>query len=614
MQQVFPASTDRSGSGDAAGRPILLFPVPETLSMAPTATPPRKRSRSPTVRPHAALTPEESAALRRFIHCGNQPTPPARWFSRPAAPRSTPAQLLAGGAAASRSPVAPEHRWCCVALRHAMSLLCRVVALDSSSAYLRTASPPTPAAAAATASAPARAATNTAAASAAAPLSARTGVSTLELYCRFQALELELEDATLRAAAVAAAGQPNAVPEAHREQVRSDVDATVRCAEQCVNALEATLVRMLLGSATLSVAPTPPLDYVARLLRELPSVFQSEQWPAQFVCDVEALQASHGDTEEEGPALAAAPSSPLARALRSGGAAASCDSGGAERELREQLGGAATSLALRSLFDLCGADVWNLLGVAAASPVSRLAAIEKLAAAASASGSDATTASRRVLEVGALEFRDVLVRAWNRCYGQLGVRRLSFEMQALFYGYAMRAHGTARQPSGRSGATLSDVRQLWAVWRRSLRAHTAAFMMKVGVTEASIENAEGDWDTELDSCDVMRQHAVAADALADVQLAALRVIAKLQAVDTKGWFAVPAFDLVNIDFMSLRYWVASPTFAHKSKREAYRALCRVLERMVDSCVLKYGPTHAFSDVITTVRQQLVDVARAEGLL
>ncbi|CAG9582102.1 hypothetical_protein_-_conserved [Leishmania major strain Friedlin] len=614
MQQVFPEPPARGGEG----KPFIYFPLPSPSATTSTAT--RKRSRSPAgvkgaaqsstaTSPATPLLLEGRAALCRFIEYGNQPSPASMWFSRHSETPSTPAQLFANHTDPSRSALAPKHRWCFAALRQAMWLLCRVVQLDSSGYYLRATSPSNTGADA------------TAVAGGALPLSteapaATARVTTLELYCRFQALELELEDAALRAGA---ATQADAVPDSIRQQLRSDVDATVACIEESLNALESTLVQMLLGSfadfsvngaSTVDMPLAPSLEYVARMLRELPSVLHAEQWPTQFVCDSNAPLSGSGTELRNAEAITSSSSSVLERTLLGISPLSGTDA--AVSQFLERLGGATTSLALRSLFDLCHADVWNLLGVAATSPISRLAALEKLAAAANGSAS-APGPCRPVLDAETLEFKDILVWAWNRQYGCVGLRRLFFEMQVLFYRYAMNAQATSKQSRAGNGATLRDVCELWAVWRLSLQKWSAAFLAKLGTHEQTADVLDAS-TLRADACDLMRQHAIAVSGLAEVQRMALRVITKLQTVDAKGWFAVPAFDLVNVDFTSVRYWISSPVFARKSKREAYRSLCRTLERMVDSCVQKYGPTHAFSDVITTVRQQLVDVARAEGLL
>ncbi|KAG5468271.1 hypothetical protein LSCM1_02249 [Leishmania martiniquensis] len=603
MQQVFREAT----SGGREGKPFIHFPLP-------TRAEERKRSRSPgetttAERSNAAnslgtsLTPRERSALCRFIEYGSQPTPPSSWFYHNAEQRSTAAQLFAHRLEPSCFAGAPEHRWCFVALRQAMSLLCEVIRQDSAEVFLRTPSPLDAVAGETAASAEAS--------------TAPARVTTLELYCRFQALELELEDATLRTEAVA---QRDGVPESVRLQRQCDVDETVKCIERSLNALEGTLVQMLLGNlvdvtvmdaSRVDMSAAPPLEYVARMLLEVPSVLQSVRWPAQFLCDSTASSKGDCAGTKNTEAVESSSTSSLEQALLRFGSTARTDT--AMSPLLEQFGGAATSLALRSLLDLCQRDVWNLLGVAAASPISRLAALEKLAAAASSDSTRAGRPSRPALDVENFAFKDILVRAWNGDYGRLGLRRLFFEVQVLFYKCAMHVQAKSKQAGGGNGATLGDVHRLWTTWHLTLQKHTAAFLAKLGTTELSAGEVLG-VSSLADSCEVMRQHAVPASERAEVQVVALRVIAKLQAVDTKGWFAVPAFDMVNIDFTSVRYWISSPIFGRKSKREAYRSLCRALEHMVDRCVQKYGPAHAFSDVITNVRQKLVDVSRTEGLL
>ncbi|CAJ1023225.1 hypothetical protein, conserved [Leishmania shawi] len=616
MQQVFQEDAARGGEV----KPLIRFPLPVELATNLTATGKRSRSSagmksatgcSTAASPVTSLTPEERAALCCFIMYGNQSTPASLWFYHHAEKYSTPAQLLASHTGPSRSAVASQHRWCFVALRQAMSLLCRVVRLDSSGFYLHSTSP-SKAGVGATAATCGELALSTDAPAE----SARA--TTLELYCRFQALELELEDVTLR---TEAATQTDTVPESVRQQLRSDVEATVVCIKESLNALEDTLVQMLLGSftdvsvkgaSTADMSAAPSLEYVARILRELPSVLQSEQWPAQFICDSDALLTGGGLEPENVGAITSSSTSSLERTLLGTAPVPATDT--AMSQLLEQLGGAATSLALRSLFDLCHADVWNLLGVAAASPISRLAALEKLSAETSSGSASAATPCRPVLDVETLEFKEILIRAWNRQYGCVGLHRLFFEIQALFYQLAIHAQATSKLAGGGSGATLGNVCALWGTWRLSLQKRSAAFLAKLGATEKPAAELLDDSTLRVNSCYSMRQHAVPISGVTEVQGMVLRVITKLQAVDTKGWFAVPAFDLVNVDFTSVRHWILTPVFARKSKREAYCCLCRVLERMVDSCVQKYGPTHAFSVVITTVRQQLVDVARTEGLL
>ena len=680
MQQVFP--------DEAAGlsrKPLISFPLLDgapSLSNAVAASETLKRSRSPAspaqqqavpTSEKRPLTQEELRALAGFIEYGNQSTPAADAFRESACHRVTPAQLFPSGAGMTRLSIPPSYQWCGVALRQALSLLCRVIQLDTASYYLQPASTTT--ATAQTAS--------EAAATVARP------VTTLELYCRYQALELELEDTMLRAQATTHA---DGAPEAVKQQAKADMAAVVRCVADAVNALETTLVEMLFSleappalqarsprgraddensysnkanstgkSSANAFVSVPSLEYVAAIVRGLPDVFQSEQWPTRFICDVEGARPA---ANEPAPSLFAASSSywgagsafPGLTAALSGGHVASTASSGSSKDAstqlvpptggvptatsaavasasaasvasyRAQVGGATTSLALQSLLRIRSADVWNVLGVATASPISRLAALEKLKSASQGSPTSISVHTalpeRAALDIEQLEFKDVLVRAWNHGYGLLGLRRLRFEMRALFFQYSAKAAAgkNGSCATAATGATRQEIYQLWYQWERSLQSLFAAFMRKAaGDTEVSNEGG-GDVLRELlsdsahDACAVMRRHTLADAGLAEVQHIALRVVEKLQVADTQGWFAVPAFDLVNVDFTSMRHWIASPSFAHKSRREAYRSLCRVLERMVDSCVQKYGPTHAFSDVITNVRQQLVDVARAEGLL
>ncbi|KPA82279.1 hypothetical protein ABB37_03387 [Leptomonas pyrrhocoris] len=651
MQQIF---ADEAAS--QSPKPLISFPLPSDVHLLSSEglASTRKRHRSLSQEEESTdatapspLTQEDCKALRRFIEYGDQPMTAVEFFQRTTGHRSTPAQVFTSGTAVSRLSVPLPYQWCSAALQQTLSLLCRVIRLDTASFYLQPAST-----AEALSGAPFAASLE----GAAAPT---VRVTTLELYCRFQALELEFEDVVLRAQSVT---QADGVPEALTQRARADVEETVRCIEDGVNSLEATLIEMLLhiedprqakedgairgasaGNGTkmnAGTAAAPSLAYVAGILRDLPGVFHLEQWPARFICETEANKLPPTASSSSAPPRLQheqQPPSPgsVAAALLSGGSvvrASASDTAGHTEVIpfpsaaayRAQVGGATTSLALQSLLDISKADVWNIFGVAAASPISRLAALEKLENASQGRTLNdvwnAAPPARPALDIEQLEFKDILVRAWNHGYSLLGLRRLCFEMQALFYQYVARV--TTAAPPASSHATRQEIYELWCQWQWTVQRLFQGFMMKVtgGAPSLKETGAVRDsrckygGDADLNACALLRRHASLGSALAEVQHIALRVVTKLQAVDAKGWFAVPAFDLVNVDFTSVRYWVMSPSFAPKSRREAYRALCRVLERMVDSCVHKYGPTHPFSDVITNVRQQLVDVARAEGLL
>lgn len=613
MQQLFPDEATK-----LSGKILLEFPVPhdELLSYHsddtaahPTADT-RKRSRpdgetASVIVPH--LTSQERHALARFIKYGDQPATASECFRRVANSSVAPptANTTTNAAASSRATAPQPHQWCFTALRQAMALLCRVVRLDTSAHYLN----------------------DTSIASTSAT-QAHSGITLIEWYCRYQALELELEDAVLRADALAAT---DGVPEATRQQTTADVAATVRTVASAVDALETTLIAMVLRWETSAAVDGGvdragvALEYVAAMLRGLPDVLQAEKWPTRVLCN--------RGSEQPATAQPTVASSQSSTALTAALLSDSPDSSGlltatAAAKLRAQIGGATTSIAIQSLLLIRRADTRNVLGVATASPISRLAALDKLKGASraggavpwtsAAGGASSASPQRPALELEQIDFREVMVRAWNRGYDLLGLQRLRFEMRALFYHLASPT-ATGDSSAASSSAAVParvDVEALWRQWEAALSTHYKSFMQKV-IVDGTPHDEEamlaGD-DVEVDACALMRRHAVADDALAGVQLIALRVVTKLQAVDAKGWFAVPAFDLVNVDFTSVRYWVQSPAFAHKSRREAFRSLCRVLERMVDRCVQTYGPTHAFSDVITNVRQQLVDVARGEGLL
>ncbi|KAH8607393.1 hypothetical protein ERJ75_001412700 [Trypanosoma vivax] len=94
----------------------------------------------------------------------------------------------------------------------------------------------------------------------------------------------------------------------------------------------------------------------------------------------------------------------------------------------------------------------------------------------------------------------------------------------------------------------------------------------------------------------------------------MQLLGKLREVDTNRWFEYPAFDMANVELSTLERWIRGPSFGKKSDREAFTALRNILEKMVDSCVMSYGPDSPYSRVITLIRHRLVDAARALRLL
>ncbi|ESL06583.1 hypothetical protein TRSC58_05741 [Trypanosoma rangeli SC58] len=100
----------------------------------------------------------------------------------------------------------------------------------------------------------------------------------------------------------------------------------------------------------------------------------------------------------------------------------------------------------------------------------------------------------------------------------------------------------------------------------------------------------------------------------DTQLKSLKLLDLLREVDTNKWFEYPVFDMANIELSSIEKWVRGSSFGMKTNRDAFLALRDVLEQMVDNCVLSYGPTSPFSQVITLMRRRLVDAAREVKLL
>lgn len=436
-------------------------------------------------------------------------------------------------------------------LRHAMGLLCRVVELDHAGHFLMSDSHcPTH--------------------------------NLTHLYCSLQALELEWEDVRAQLAT-----SPS------NEKLMSSMHHIQQQVVQSVDALERTLIDLALRSPP-KMPLLPSETYIAQFLQSLSDALRVEAWPSQL------LATFPSGFEEERHRL-------LTGLLPSSSAAAAMSQAAGE-ELLCRLGEGTTSILMKAMNTVREMDSNDRLQISRAPPTTVLAA-------ALSSGSESLASSptggtqREAIHMGELSFAGLMAKAWSGSYALQGVRRADLEVTALFYHLrqALSAPSQSSQDDTLKSSAARDIDALAQVWTAALNKETRAFFV-----EAAPGELPSAFMRATTVFDVL--HGVPNESLRPVQQATLRVVASLRLVDEKGWFAVPAFDRANTDFTTIELWVRNPSFALKSNRGAFEAVRRVLERMVDGCVAKYGPTHEFSECITSVRHKLVDVARREGLL
>lgn len=648
-----------------------------------------------------SLSTEDFRALARFMVFGGHPLPCATQLKRRLRQRGNPANVLAqqrlgvnsgaGGtrgtsegragsqgtvhtataaavaaAAATVSGGSHDHVYSLL-LRHALSLVCRVVALDPAGYFLRGSGAENQADRSPTqavgkerggASASTTAATSSSPPVASSATATTPPRSTLDLYCLLQGLELELEDARTTQHFGDRRASPHPPLNAHAGQSPALAEVEQRI-DRSIDAMEGTLIDLFLSYESPSAvplrasaaaptagnvaAPCAPREYVTQILKELPGAFDAEGWPCHvFECAQTTLPHSSFTAALEAPEEGVF-AGPLAERLLQSSSA------------RREVGEAITAVVLSALLDVRRKDCCNTLGAAATPALSRVAAalfpptIPRRKQPPRASGGSAehndgelsaqdgvvalhVPDSSTVLNLEALHFADLLAKAWVGAYRLQGLRRVNVEMQALCYRLrrenddrggshtagSASASSAAKHPGGRVPASLRhktsrEIELLFATWKAALGRRCTEFLSRLAAPEVRVEEEVASLAVARDSVfDILE--AGAAPSLTPVQQRCLRVLDTLRAVDRQGWFAVPAFDLVNVDFRSIRVWVKSASFAQKTNRTAFDALRRVLESMVDKCVRKYGPTHEYSMTITAARQKLVDAARAEGLL
>ncbi|KAF8276908.1 hypothetical protein TcBrA4_0123540 [Trypanosoma cruzi] len=200
-----------------------------------------------------------------------------------------------------------------------------------------------------------------------------------------------------------------------------------------------------------------------------------------------------------------------------------------------------------------------------------------------------------------VSFDGMMTNALDGTYRGRGIYGALHDMKMLLYGLYATAPSEQEEH-----ITLARLQ-----FEHSLREEYDLFLRKTGL-RGEVE------DPLLPERTMFDVNPLFADAdstsCTDTQLKSLKLLDLIREVDNESWFEYPVFDMANIELSSIEKWVRGSIFGMKTNREAFLALRDVLEQMVDNCVLSYGPTSPFSQVITLMRQRLVDAAREVGLL
>lgn len=589
MQKIFDETEDTGTPefvrfdlpADIKPQPIILKPVTGTYS--------RKRPRTPLSQRATSLSAPLRRGIAQVLEFGDRPVPAFASLQDTLAPSTD--------STGSGHDAAAMHR---VALRHALAVVGRVVMLDTSGLFISrtpTHSAPSEGPATATAAAATTPSSPSPSQSGDTHTESNASFALMELYSYIQSLELSLEDIQRQSSAVAGAQLPPLLQEV----------------ERAVNQLEATIISLLLAQPPSGTASTAAsAAYVEQLLEQLPRTFAEAAWPSQLLAPVE------------------------------GGRTGAENSAEGDGGLRERLGHGITAVLLEPLLAAVEDDVENVLGMAAAPPLAAtVVAMQTRATAASGStagskrdGARGSSSSTPTATPAAVTFTQVLAKAWAGGYASEGIRRALLELRLARYRLVTTQPLSTAPPTtsgggggGRArrsdGSTSEQTRQeeVCRLTRRLEAAIAARYRHLMTqfegerTTPRSDKAACGLEDVEgMSPATVLGTGGKDGSALTATQSAALRVLDMLRASDPNGWFSVPAYDLVNVDFFSISRWVRRPCFATKSNPEAFGALRVVLEGMVDRCVATYGPTHKFSQCITAVRQRLVEAARQERLL
>nr|CCC47553.1 conserved hypothetical protein [Trypanosoma vivax Y486] len=337
------------------------------------------------------------------------------------------------------------------------------------------------------------------------------------------------------------------------ESLRTALSETERRVDDCVYLLELTVLQMFLN---IGRARQVPAVYVEQMLCALPGIFSTEKWPCRTIIMEDTQRRSERQD-------------------------ASMDAIGCEGECSDDVTHATTAIAFKTLHEVKNSDCLHLL----------------------------CNQNKRQIGSGLfVPLNELLGRALKGEYRTRGLYAVLYDVKQLLYA------AYASIPVEYE-AVLHSLHQQF---EQSVRRHYGNFLRSSGLSH----DAESDdlllpvkTIFDLNPLPIpISENSADVFAYSDTQVKCMQLLGKLREVDTNRWFEYPAFDMANVELSTLERWIRGPSFGKKSDREAFTALRNILEKMVDSCVMSYGPDSPYSRVITLIRHRLVDAARALRLL
>ncbi|AAZ10825.1 hypothetical protein, conserved [Trypanosoma brucei brucei TREU927] len=386
-----------------------------------------------------------------------------------------------------------------------------------------------------------------------------TDYSITDIYTTVRALKLEYDEAVKHSRDEKGTQTANAeVLELARRRTECRVD-------DCLRLLEPTITELILDFTHVKKVP---VAYTEEMLQGLPQVFAMERWPCTIL-----RKETDDFVGQKRPRVS---SRPLAG-----------ESGRGESFFEHNdVAHAATAVVFKALRDLRKNDYMCLLGDKTLTSAPKAADVSR----------------------SHLTYGELVERTLSGVYRERGLLAALYDVKRLLYG-AYDAAPAEHAPT---------IKSLHAQFEQDLRRHYSAFLSKTGLrcrANDFVLQVKTMFDINpLPASREVKDGEGGVPLYSETQKKCLKLLGHLRAVDSKGWFEYPAFDLANIELSSIERWICGPPFSTKTDREAFVALRDVLEQMVDNCVLSYGPTSQYSRVITMVRQRLVEASQEVGLL
>ncbi|CAD2214981.1 hypothetical protein ADEAN_000243400 [Angomonas deanei] len=245
----------------------------------------------------------------------------------------------------------------------------------------------------------------------------------------------------------------------------------------------------------------------------------------------------------------------------------------ADKDVTAGIGGGITSILLRFVRELERADVTNVL--------------------ASSSSTDTAPKFEKPFHLGETDYQTLLSQIQGKQLSSLGVRRAYTQFRFVLKGLDASKKSVIELQEKCKPLLVSCMRN--SCFHECIPESIAAFEKHEEYIAHCTEKL------------FLRK-------LSPISSQAHAVLQRLRSLDNDGWFTVPSFDMVNMDFTSIAFWLSSPLFALKSSREVFEAISNTFEGIVDTCIAKYGPSNRFSQKITEIRNKVVIASRAEKLL